>query len=464
MAKKITTIILCLFIVNCGNSNKKDNPTKTIENNPIVFNTNTKDISILYNEHIIPFTIVSDKLNFPYTGNTNKVAFAAQNDTIRFDLTPGKSILVDFIINKKDTITATVVGASKPVSYNKKYIEENTGSYKVFAPEVHELVNIAIALTKRGREDSNMINLTSNYYKSVINHFEKFEDHPLLDSLNKNVTGNFNSSYNYYYNIKMNACMYSFEKNKIVNNSPFNRLGFEDSNYLEELIPLLNDFAQKSSFEIFYKENEDYYESLISSYYRLVPLKKMWKWIEEKFPNRYQSYKVYFSPLVGGAHSTHEFSDNEFNETFMFINAPILSDTYSTKEKEALLSRIVFTEIDHNYVNPMSSEFPETSSILNPIKCWNSDESQWYGNSSSTFNEYMTWAIYTLYMYDNFDIETFKKANIDYTSVMVNGRGFHKFKEFNDFVLIWYKNNPEKPIKKLYPEVIRWIKKENCED
>ena len=187
----------------------------------------------------------------------------------------------------------------------------------------------------------------------------------------------------------------------------------------------------------------------------------MWEWIEKKFPQRYESYSIYFSPLISGIHSTQNLSDNGFKETIMFINAPIFTKNYTEKDKEAILSRMVFTEIDHNYVNPTTDSFLELQTIMEPLECWNNG-AQGYGNSYATFNEYMTWAVFTLYLYDNFDKEVFEKRNKIESDFMVNGRGFVKFNEFNDFVLNWYLKNSDKPLEDLYPEVMKWIGHNDC--
>ncbi len=127
-------------------------------------------------------------------------------------------------VDRKDTISVNVLGQSKPASFNEKYINKNKGKYRVLLPEVHELVNIAVALTDIGKKDSNMVYMQSDYYNRVITHFDKFKHLPFIDSLNQNITEVFgNSTYDYYYNIRMNACMYSFEGGKIVNKSKYHQ-------------------------------------------------------------------------------------------------------------------------------------------------------------------------------------------------------------------------------------------------
>lgn len=452
----LLSLFIIQFIFGCDAQQK-------LSTTPIVFHTNTKDISIIFNGQTFPWTIKADDISFNYMKEGYNIGLANLNDTLNIFLPPETTMLVNFIINKKETIQVNLVGRVNPVLFTHEYISANKGSYKVFCPEVHELVNIVMALSNIGRLDSNMFEMNTEYYTQVIQHFNQFKTHELIDTMNQYLTEVFgNDTYNYYYSLKMDACMYSFSPDrKIENLSPYRRMGGGSTDYLTDLLPLFEDFANKSKFHAFYKKHQSYYQSLVADYHRLVPIYKMWKWVEEKFPQRYESYRIYFSPLVNGAHSTQRYSNNEFNETIMFICGPSLSDEYSTKEKEAIFSRIVFTEIDHNYVNPTSDKFSEVSQIMKSIDCWNNTKG--YQSSYETFNEYMTYAVFTLYLYDNFEQSFFeerKKAGVEH---MANGRGFIKFGAFNEFVLDWYLKNKNESLEKLYPEVIQWVKMQKCE-
>ncbi|WP_271406708.1 DUF4932 domain-containing protein [Tenacibaculum soleae] len=450
--KKSLQLLLLVLIVSCKVKKKE---------NRYYLKSDKKEIQALFNDQLFPFTIVNDDLAFPYTGKTNKVGFVSGIDSVSFDLNPKDSIPLTFIVDKKDTIAVLVIGKTKRVNFSDNYIQENKETYKVLSPKVLELVNVGIALTEFGKKDADLIFKYSDYYKKVLQYFEPYKRHPLIDSLNNNLQKNKND---YYYNIIMNANMYSFDKDRILNKTSFNRMGFGEDNYVKKILPLLEDFSKKSKFHKFYDESIKYYESLINDYYKLVPVKKMWRWLENKFPVKHDSYKIYFSPLVNGYHSTQNYEDNGFKETAMHINAPILDDMYSNKEKEAILSRVVFTEIDHNYVDPTTDKFKEITTLLSPLSCWNS-KIDWYNSSYRTFSEYMTWSVFTLYLYDNFDKEVFDKRNKAIEDFMTSkNRGFIKYKEFNQFVLNWYKNNPKSSLEKLYPAVIDWVKKQKCED
>lgn len=97
---------------------------------------------------------------------------------------------------------------------------------------------------------------------------------------------------------------------------------------------------------------------------QLLPVRPMWTWLEREFPNtRYQSYRIVLSPLIGGSHSTQRYFAEDgakvFGENVMFVCGTAHLDAIPTlgeKQKEGLMSGIVFTEIDHNYVNPATEK------------------------------------------------------------------------------------------------------------
>lgn len=459
---KLLPILLVLFLFSCSENEKSENIIIIEASNKMAslrdgnsYAENSWTISPDINPDIWYVEVAKNK--------KTKATFITDKDSISFNIKANETKDFIVVLNKKDTAYTQLKAVPKAASFSKGYIKKNKGKYTVDNPETHELVNIMVALTKSGRLDSNMVYMETKYYKDVMQHFDKFSDHAIIDTLNTHITGVFDQdSYWYYYNIRMNGNMYNFDaNNKIVNKSPYMRLGFDIENYLEPLLPLVNDFAVKSSFRNFYAKHKDYHDSLIEEYYKLADINKMWKWVESKFPQRYESYKIYFSPLIGGAHSTQRFTEDNFKETIMFVNAPTYSDAYSDEEKEAISARIVFTEIDHNYVNPTTDKYPEINNLLDPLDCWNAGK-QGYGVSYATFNEYMTWAVFSLYLKDNFDDETFKKRNKADAGVMARGRGFIKFEAFNDFVLEWYENNKEKSLTELYPAAINWFKNQEC--
>jgi hypothetical protein len=353
------------------------------------------------------------------------------------------------------------------IKFADSYKKIHRGKFTVDVPEVHELANIMVAVSIIGLQDKNMVDMETPYYQEVIKHFMSYHQHPAILKLNEYITEVLGqNSYSYYYNFRMNSYAYKFRNDTIINEGMYEFI-LGPFNLFAEMLPLTQDFADRSGFREFYAAHETYYASLVEKYNRLCPVDKMWRWIEREFPQRYQGYKVIFSPLIFGAHSTQHFSADDYNETIMFINAPSFRkgvEELSDKEKEARLSRIVLTEIDHNYVNPTADRYSnEVERAMRKIECWNT-RVQGYNSFYETFNEYMTWAIFTLYLEQNFDAALVEKRNDAEAAFMVSRRGFNRFKEFSNKLREVYKNKKDhEHVSDLFEPMLKWMGEQSCE-
>ncbi len=384
-----------------------------------------------------------------------KVSFHTDIDSISFIVEPKKTYDFLILLNEKDTCWQQI-STIPNFEFTKPYILENKGKFSFEIPEVQELVNIIFAITSTGKNDSNLIEHNSSYYTEVINHFDKFRSEEIvieLDSLLQK---------GWYSVLKMDACGFYFDNSQIKKDSIYTKMSWDGPNFIEPYISEIQDFAIKTDFRKFYKEHITYYENLKKLMNKQTPIDKQWKWIENQFDLRYDNYRITFSPLVNGSHSTNRFIQDDFKQTVMFICGPIEDDSMRNAFKEGLMTRVVFTEIDHNYVNPISDKYsPQIEIALNPVSEWaTKDVLQWYGNAYAVFNEYMTWAVFTAYGIDNYSSEDFEKINERVELQMSEWRGFTRFKEFNQFFIQLYQNKREnQTIEDLYPEVIDWFRK-----
>jgi hypothetical protein len=226
---------------------------------------------------------------------------------------------------------------------------------------------------------------------------------------------------------------------------------------------LLEDFAQKSNFEKFYKAHKTYYDSLIQLEKKYMPVKRMWQWLEKEFPYTYQSYKVIFSPLINGAHNTDRLSANNFKEVLLYVRSIEKINTAKNPQiLEGMMSGIVFTEIDHNYVNPVSDKYKkEIEEIFANRKTWTSNEGDAsnYGGPLEIFNEYMTHALFCLYASMIYTPDDFEIINASREDLMVNRRKFIKFKEFNNKLSELYEaRKTGQTVADLYPQILDWAK------
>ncbi len=351
-----------------------------------------------------------------------------------------------------------IIQGCRQFSPTDDYISNSKNKWTTEIPEVQELVHIIIAITPIGKKDTNMVMHNTMYYERAIEHFEKFENHRVVKKVNQLLENG------KYAHVKMDACGFYYDnEDKIVKDKTYRQLNWDSKNYIESIVPDLEDFSSKTGFREFYKNNQEYYEELTELLKTQMSIDRQWKWLEDRFPNKYDNYRITFSPLVNGSHSTNRFETNNFKQTVMFICGPITNSGWTDNIKEGLMTRVVFTEIDHNYVNPVSDKFRNeiTGIFSNRTKWTSGKDSKNYRSAISIFNEYMTWSVFNLYALDTFDENDFKIINERVEVQMADWRGFPKFRDFNQKMMELYRNkSPKQSIVDLYPAIIDWCKKE----
>jgi hypothetical protein len=341
--------------------------------------------------------------------------------------------------------------------YTQEYVKENQGKVVVEIPEVYELANIAITITDYGLNNPYRVNKQGKYYKKVLDKFLPFKNHPLISKIEFSDEKIFT-----YLAYRENSACYEFRNDSIVSSGIYPRI--RHPNPFKEHIELIEDFARKSQFREFYLDNQAFYQEQIRKYKKKVPIRKMWSWLERNFPERYNCYKIVFSPLIGATHSTQSFKDEgkNFKEIVMFISGPKdRRKKYPAKVDEGITSRVVFTEIDHNYVNPVTDQYlARINKILSDVKKWNKQSSSGYPIPFLTFNEYMTWAVFILYAYDNYSGEDFETLRQMVVKQMTDSRKFALFEQFSDRLLELYLVRKEgETVADLYPRVLEWAEK-----
>jgi hypothetical protein len=328
---------------------------------------------------------------------------------------------------------------------------DKTKNITVEIPEVQELVYIIFAITKEGISDLDLINKNSDYYKKVILHFDKYKNERIVKGIGNRVARN-------HYQIQMDASNYSFDKKgNLVRNLKYKNLSWGNTDYLKKYKSDLEDFSRKTNYRSFYQENLSYYENLIALLQTQAPVHKQILWLEHNFPRRYETIRVIFSPLNNGKHSTNY----KLKDLTIWVSGPIENSTLSPTMIEMLTTRMLFTEIDHNYVNPISDQYSKKIQIAfkNRQKWTKGKFSNTYKNEYAVFNEYMTWSVFILYSLDNYRTDDYETIKNKVENQMTNYRGFQNFKEFNDKMIDLYKNKKKDAlIPDLYLEILEWSK------
>lgn len=396
----------------------------------------------------------------------NPITIISDIDTFSANISPDSIIRIQLNLRNQAPVILEFIGIYKNATFSDQYILENKNKTTIEIPEVHELANILVAISNIGQKDGNMVNLVSKYHQEVLDHFLPFVNHPIMDTINQNIIDQGPNSYWYYYALKMNACGYIFNENgQIVNKGIIRKMGFDNRTdpFVENSL-LMEDFARRTKFREFYTKHLQYYNSLIEKYKKLNPIATMQTWLEKKFGATYDNYTIYFSPLVEGAHASSRFSDNGFNQTIMFVCKAEYNYNYNTPMNEMINSRVVFTEIDHNFVNPVSDKYADIihKAFSNREK-WmheNADKSA-YTNPMSVFNEYMTWGLFSIYCLDNYPEEDARKFISTMEDQMVWNRKFIEFKMFNQELIRIQMANPNISINGLFEKITSWCINQN---
>ncbi len=343
------------------------------------------------------------------------------------------------------------------------------GKQSVEIPQVYELINILIALTDYGKNNSELIDTTTTYYKRVVQHFGKFKNDPLVQKFAKKIPKKlFGQSNISCFSLRLSSTNYDIDNNgKIYNTKMYHVINAPIIMHTAKIVNELNDFIEKTKFITFYDNEKKYYDALISEQKKYGDYENVIKWLGLNFSIPLdQSQRILTSPLMGGTHFTIPFYEQEQNgHVLMFVSPPKRSgsDSLNFIQKSSIIGTFL-TEVDENYVQPICNAKYKSQieqSIVDP-KNWSQMGKGNYDTKLSAFTEMFTHSLFVLYCYDYFPKVEFDSINIRKENRMVNYRKFIRFKEFNEALLELYKNKkPTERAEDLIPAIATWMRKQN---
>lgn len=317
--------------------------------------------------------------------------------------------------------------------------------------ESYELSNIILALTQYGRTDKWDVQKISPYYDEVLQYFEPVKDHPLLDSVNYS-----RIKWKNFLGFRTDLYAFSFDSDgKLKRNYPFNSFGTKDA---DKYIDLINDFVEKSNYRKFYNDHIDLYNKIVSNYKEFYFINKskvfLDKIAEKPTDDVRKNYLIVISPLVGGQ-NCHRDIDSLTTVDFPNISKDlILGKLDNDLNTRVVENHTIFSEMDHGYINPVSDKHAKLIAADFDIKKW--DKGSGYLGSSS-FNEYMTWAVYDLFIKENFPkIADSIALQWQYQNA---SRGFIAQNLFADkLAKLYFNGKGNKKIESLYKPLLKWCK------
>ena len=327
----------------------------------------------------------------------------------------------------------------------KSHSQENI---KIETSESYELGNIILALSKYGRTDRWDVQKVSPYYDEVINYFEPVKNHPLLDSVNYS-----RQKWKYFLGFRTDIYAFSFDGNgKLKRDYLFNSFGPVE---VDKNLDLINDFVQKSNYRQFFTDHVKFYNSLIKNYKEYYFLDRTKLFLDKiaKKPNVPEKYIVAISPLVGGQ-NCHRNIDSLTTVDFPNISKDLIMGNMENKlSRRVVENHSIFTEMDHGYINPISDKYAD-------LIVKNFDNKKWNKQSGypgiATFNEYMTWAVYDLFIKENFP--TYADSISLQWQYQNSSRGFLAQNLFSKKVSELQSKNKKKNIANIYKPLLKWSK------
>jgi Domain of unknown function (DUF4932) len=392
------------------------------------------------------------------------VSFVTDIDSIHFLVEAGKQYNFIVLVNGKDSAYTQIKGELfiNPASFSKQYIAVHNNKTFVEIPEVYELVNIIYAITPTGKKDEDMIYKESGYYKEVLAYFDTFNKEPAVMVMDSLLQGG------RYANVKMDAYSFAYgAQNKIIKTAVYDRISSGTGNTLAPFIQLLQAFSEKTGFRTFFAKHAALYKQQITDYRDSLNTKGMQLWLNKNFPTtRYNSFKIIFTPLVAYDQSANWFENNGFKEAQAHVNYPYPADfsydTLSEKAIRVMRGNIVFTELNHAFINPEAGK-PQYETALRKafadLDKWieKGKPAQSYSDVYSCFQEYMNWVLVSLRYVDEAPKKELDKLLQKNELNMTKGRGFKKFTEFDKYVVDIYRNRkPGQTVADLYPQIIDW--------
>ena len=316
--------------------------------------------------------------------------------------------------------------------------------------ETYELANIILALTDYGKTDPWEVAQQSAYYRQVCTHFDRYSEHPLLAKVNYS-----REKWESYLSFRTDAYAFSFAAdNRLIRTVAFQ--ANQGVNPFEEQLELINDFVKTTDFRQFYRDHLPYYQHLAKAYLQSQRYDEMRHFLKREFGKRRDltTYAIVLSPLVWrmNCHRTVASVGTDFITLPDFLLSGKAPGEV-TRAEIASGTHMLFTELDHAFVNPLSDRHRALVTTNFTARDWDMG-SGYEKDTMAAFNEYMTRAVYDLYVQTYFpDVAT----SVSQDWAMQNAtRGFFASALFNRELGEAYRTRrPGQTIRNIFPAFVK---------
>lgn len=265
------------------------------------------------------------------------------------------------------------------------------------------------------------LNRNTPYWRAAETWFGAFRDHPAVTALG----GDFNLP-----RLIGNAANYRLDAPGSLTRSPGHRAMWDDptGDLFTRHRDLIESFARESRALAFFDHQHDALETIRATLAGATDLADMQSWLESQFLARPKAMTVFVSPVTGGWNFTN------LNPETPRLWVPAAARPATPHDRFRIV-RTIFTEMDHNYVNPATARLaPAAYGFMTEANGWATPEA-WsnYGTAELIVNEYMTFSAFLAYAQDRLSGDDLSRTETE-TRRLMERRGFTRFARFADAV------------------------------
>jgi hypothetical protein len=337
------------------------------------------------------------------------------------------------------------------------FVAQRRGSVTVENPLVFELANIVLSQTDYG-QSPNATDRDSAYAAAVDAWFAPHRDHPLITELNVLPV-----DIGVYYAFRNQAAAWDLVDGTLTPGAVYPVGAFWGTDPFASRRAAVQDWIDVTEAADFLAIHADTYAARIAAYEQAVPIRSMWDWLEERFPSEgdgRDALVVRTSPLIGGSHNASTLELGDFTEGTMVVPITVTGDGIAPVDVGPL-ARMVFTEIDHHYVNPVSDRMrPAIDDALGDWTRFNAQGDEGgYRSAYLTFNEYATWVLFDVWWAEHCaavtcTAEQHARARQSTVDVMER-RAFHRYADFREAMLPVLVGRSD--LEAAFPDMLAWF-------
>lgn len=324
-------------------------------------------------------------------------------------------------------------------------------SVEVDIPEVQELVLAVYALSLQDCPEYHSIDTTTHYYQQTMQWFKAATDEEWVRRFGRKMKRKF-------YHFRMDACNYQMSANgQITAAQQPSHLSWGRKDVLKKYIPKLEEWGLENGFWGFYQSQRKYFDSLLWIANTDMAYQRQLNWLVQRGSFYPRNVRVFFSPYSRGRHCTHQYEHDGCIDIAVFTSAPYTSVIAEDKQLYTILyQRMFFTEFDHHWVRTETFRLSsEVRRVFWPISDWAAAEvRRYYRTSLDVFDEYMTWALFLLFVKDEYGTGIFEKVS-ERVYIQMQNRGFFRFREFSD-AMFMADANKKRSIRYLSTAMLDW--------